>query len=94
MKCWSWIYLSGDFVISALRTGEIALAGYIKYYGDKAGLVAAVLVRLGAAYHKTEQHERAVHCLQEADRIYRVIPGAATSFYKDEFKPVFKKIVQ
>ena len=56
--------------------------------------MAAVLVRLGAAYHKTEQHERAVHCLQEADRIYRVIPGAATSFYKDEFKPVFKKIVQ
>lgn len=66
----------------------------MKYYGDKAGLVAAVLVRLGAAYHKTEQRESAVHCLQQADRIYRVIPGAATSFYKDEFKPVYNKIVQ
>ena len=73
---------------------EEDVSGYIKYYGDKAGLVAAVLVRLGAAYHKTEQHERAVHCLHQAERIYRVIPGAATSFYKDEFKPVFNKIVQ
>ena len=75
-------------------TGEIALAGYIKYYGSKAGLVAAVLVRLGAACHQTGQTQRAVDCLQEADRIYRVIPGAATSFYKDEFKPVFRKMVQ
>jgi len=76
----------------AITTGEIALAGYTKYYGDKAGLVAAVYVRLGAAYHRMDQHDQANHCLDEADRIYRVIPGSHSSFYAQEFRPVYKKI--
>lgn len=43
----------------------------MKYYGDKAGLVAAVYVRLGAAHHRLDQPDLAVSCLDEADRIYR-----------------------
>ena len=43
---------------------------------------------------RTDQHDTACQCLQEADRIYRVIPGATTSFYRQEFRPVFNKIVQ
>ena len=68
------------------------IAGYMKYYGDKAGLVAAVYVRLGAAYHRMDQHDQATHCLDEADRIYKVIPGSHSSFYAQEFRPVYKKI--
>lgn len=78
----------------AITTGEIALAGYMKYYGDKAGLVAAVYVRLGAAHHRLDQPDLAVSCLDEADRIYRVIPGTHSSFYSKEFRPVYRKIVQ
>ena len=88
--CWPWT----NFSLPAILTGEIALAGYIKYYGAQAGLVAAVLVRLGAAYHKTDQHDTARHCLHRADSIYRLIPGAHSSFYRHEFRPVFNKIVQ
>ena len=46
-------------------------AGYIKYYGDKVGLVAAVYVRMGAAYHRLDQQDLAVQCLDYADNIYR-----------------------
>ena len=31
---------------TATTCGEIALAGFKKYYGERAGLVAALLVRL------------------------------------------------
>jgi len=78
----------------AITTGEIALAGYMKYYGDKAGLVAAIYVRLGAAYHRQDNQEQAVHCLDQADNIYRVIPGRRSSFYIQEFRPVYNKIVK
>lgn len=82
------------YLLSAITTGELALSGYTKYYGDKAGLVAAVYVRLGAAYHRQDNHEQAVHCLDQADNIYKVIPGIRSSFYTQEFRPVYNKIVK
>lgn len=77
----------------ATCTGEMALAGYRLYYGPSAGLVAAVLVKLGAAFHHASQPDRAVECLHQADQIYTTIPGVKSQFYRKEFKPVFDKIV-
>ena len=54
-----------------LGLSQVCVPGYIKYYGDKVGLVAAVYVRMGAAYHRLDQQDRAVHCLDNADKIYR-----------------------
>ena len=80
-------------VVAATCTGEMALAGYRLYYGPSAGLVAAVLVKLGAAFHHASQPDRAVECLHQADQIYTTIPGVKSQFYRKEFKPVFDKIV-
>ena len=66
-------YLSPPFWVcfDNLGLSQVCVPGYIKYYGDKVGLVAAVYVRMGAAYHRQDQQDRAVHCLDNADKIYR-----------------------
>ena len=79
--------------MSSIFTVKSFILGYIKYYGDKAGLVAAIYVRLGAAYHQLKQLDQAHHCLEKADQIYRVIPGKMSSFYKKDYRPVYDKLV-
>ena len=77
----------------AASSGEIALAGFKKYYGERAGLVAALLVRIGLAYSKAGLIEKGLECVYEADSIYKVVPGEGSHFYKKDFKPILDAIL-
>ena len=78
---------------AAANYGELALPSFKKYYGSNTGVVAALLVRLGEAYGEVGDHEKSRQHFEEADRIYKVIPGVEHPFYVQDFKPLLAKYV-
>jgi len=75
----------------ATTTGEIALTGFKKYYGERAALTAALLVRLATAYSQGGVQDKAAEYFHQAEEIYKVVPGEDSAFYRHQFKPVVEK---
>ena len=78
---------------AAVMRGETALPWFKMYYGAKTGIVAGLLLRLGQALGHLGEEERAEEVLQEANSIYRVVPGEKHPFYLEDFLPIYKKYV-
>ena len=78
---------------AAVMRGETALPWFKMYYGPKAGIVAGLLLRLGQALDHLGEEERAMEVLEEANSIYRVVPGEKHPFYLEDFLPIYKKYI-
>ena len=52
--------------------------------------VFIVYLRLGRAWGECGDVERSCEYFQEADTIYRVIPGVDHPFYVEDFRPLFE----
>ena len=51
-------------------------------------------IRLGCAYSCSGQGVESSVCLDQADQIYRVVPGENSVFYRRDFKPVLDKYLE
>ena len=76
---------------AAVMRGEAVLPWFKMYYGPRAGIVAGLLLRLGQALGHMGDKERAAEMLEEANDIYRVVPGEKHPFYLEDFLPIYKK---
>ena len=76
---------------AAVMRGEAVLPWFKMYYGSRAGIVAGLLLRLGQALGHMGDEERAAEMLEEANDIYKVVPGEKHPFYLEDFLPIYKK---
>ena len=53
------------------------------YYGHSTGVVAGLLVRLAQAMAETGNMARSQHLFNEAEKIYKVVPGVQHPFYTE-----------
>ena len=54
-------------------------------------LIEICLCRLGEAYGESGDEEKASEYFQEADSIYKVVPGIKHPFYLQDFQPLLSK---
>ena len=65
----------------AILYGETVLPAFRFYYGEKSKIVAALLVRLHEASYYGRKADKAEEYLEEANAIYKLIPGENHPLY-------------
>jgi len=76
---------------AAAMYGETILPAFRLYYGHSTGVVAGLLVRLAQAMAETGNMARSEYLFNEAEKIYKVVPGVHHPFYTEDFRPLYEQ---
>jgi len=79
---------------AAAMYGETILPAFRLYYGHSTGVVAGLLVRLAQAMAETGNVAKSKHLFNEADKIYKVVPGVNHPFYVEDFRPLLEQYIE